>query len=282
MVIVTPFVNKLMGKGTYWPMEDNETEMNYYEYVCKKKSKKNKPNKQKYYVVEKLIEGRNLKYSRSSLILVEESYNNCNGRNEPALILFYNKKWNTYVEIGGKIEKLGDELDNILIETARRELMEETLNSIGINVNMLRKSTYIDFNDEKTALYSRTFTVGIKQNQFDEKVYYRNKDIILKNNISSVWKETTEVTRFYISDILDCISKMKYNYSEYENVVCKNATGAPCNIYYRTIGMLDQLIKDEVLFEVLDHPKNMISYDFNSCKFTEKFLIGTKTLEIMP
>jgi len=236
--------------------------------------------KNKHYVVKRQVNNITLKYNRASSIIVEESYNNNNGRNEPAIILFYCEKWDTFVEPGGRIEKMDMELDDILIETAKRELTEETLNSIGINKLTLMDSAYIDFNDKKTKFCSRVFTVGIKGNQFDKNYYYDNKEIILKNNVSTVWRETTNVERFYISDIIKSINDMNFEYHKYDNVKCTNVNDEICNIYYRTIGMLEQLINKNLMVEALIEPKEMISYDFYPNKFTEKFLIGTKTLEI--
>ena len=244
-------------------------------------NKMNTPNyKNKHHVVKKRVDNITLKYNRASLIIVEESYNNNNGRDEPAIILFFCDKWGTFVEPGGRIEKLNMDLDDILIETAKRELIEESLNSIDINRSTLMDSAYIDFNDKKTKFCSRVFTIGIKGNQFDNNYYYENKEIILKNNVSSVWKETTNVERFYISDIIKSIDNMNDEYYKYDNVDCMNVHGEICNMYYRTIGMLQQLITKNLIYEALIKPKEMISYDYYPHKFTEKFLTGTKTLEI--
>ena len=241
---------------------------------------KNHKNSSKHYIVKKEVDNVTLKYSRASLIIIEESYDNGNGRNEPAIILFYCEKWNTFVEPGGRIEKLDMELDDLLVETAKRELSEETLNSICVDISTLKSSMYIDFKDTKTKMYSRVFTIGIKGNQFDKNIYYDNKEIISKSNAPIVWKETTNVERFYISDIVNSINGMGYEYNKSDNILCKNVNGGLRNIYYRTIGMLEQLINENLTITALVEPKEMVSYDFCSNKFSDKFLMGTKTFGI--
>lgn len=70
-------------------------------------------------------EGDHIKnYDRASIILIEESYDNNNGRDEPAIILFYETRWNTYTEPGGRIDVNSDDFDQILLETAMREIRD--------------------------------------------------------------------------------------------------------------------------------------------------------------
>ena len=168
-----------------------------------------------------------------------------------------------------------------LIKTAKRELTEETLNSFNISDYELKRSRYVDFNDQKTNLYSRIFVIAIKENMYDDTIYYKNMDIISKKKVEHAWKEASEIKRFYISDIIECINKMEYEYYEYENIKCLNANDELCNIYYKTIGILKQVISQSIIFDVLLNPKELYLYEFPVADSVKKFLAGTKTFEII-
>lgn len=243
---------------------------------CKRKKQK----KTKYCIMNGETIGLDIKYDRASSIIIEKSYNS-RFRCEPAIILVHNERWDTFVEPGGRIEKSENNLEMTLIKTAKRELTEETLNSLNISDYELKKSKYIDFNDQKTKLYSRIFVIAIKENMYDENIYYENMDIISKTKVEYAWKETSKIKRFYISDIIECINKMEYEYYEYENVKCINSNDELCNIYYKTIGILKQVISQSIIFDVLLNPRELYLYEFPVSDSVKKFLAGTKTFEIM-
>jgi hypothetical protein len=203
---------------------------------------------------------------RSSIILFEQSYENNSKRNELAVILFQNKKWNTFMEPGGRKK------NGTLIETAIHELGEETLNSINIMSNTLESCFSFDHRDIKTGQYSRVYLIGIKPNQYNETTYRYNKNLLDKRQVPVAWKETDKVGRFYVSDLTRCIDMMADNSDNFE---CLNVNGEPCNIYYRTLEMIRSVIKEN-WFPSTNHDGSVSITQSNN----KKFLIGTQTMEI--
>src|SRR5207248_2680324 len=56
---------------------------------------------QEHITIKKIINGNKILFSRAGVVLIEK-FNNNLGRNEPAIILFNDVNWNTYVEPGGR------------------------------------------------------------------------------------------------------------------------------------------------------------------------------------
>ncbi|ARF11509.1 hypothetical protein Klosneuvirus_1_366 [Klosneuvirus KNV1] len=232
-----------------------------------------------HYILEKKEINHIKKYDRASIILIEESYDNNNGRDEPTIILFYETKWNTYTEPGGRIDIKGDNFDQILLETAMREIREETLNTIFIDQKLLENSKYIDFYNQKNKMYNRVFVISIKTNGFKKNIYDDNKDLLSGKDIPSMWKETSNVNRFYISDLLDCIKGQDYNY--FDNIPCHDAHNNKTFIYYRTMGIIDMIIKENILKDIISNSRKTKIYGFKVDLEEEKFLQGTMTIKII-
>ena len=270
---------KTLTQCTHNTYNTNMHNLNANGNINANESSINKPiicRKNMHFIIDGEIDNQPAKYDRASVILIEEG-----NINNPTVLLFYNQKWNTYVEPGGRIDKVNDDFDITMMKTAQRELMEETLNSININDYEFKNTSYVDFYDDKTHLCSRVFIVGIKRNNFNEKIYYENQNLISKHVVPAIWKETTKVKRFTLKNIEQCIDDMQYNYYEYENLQCENKDGEICNIYYKTIGILQKIINKQIIQKILKKPKEMIEFKNNNISVKKKFLMGTKTFEII-
>lgn len=231
----------------------------------------------KHKILEKNENDTIKKFNRASIILIEESYNNNSGRKEPTIILFNNRKWNVFITPGGRIEIAGDNIDDILMETAKRELHEETLNTINIDENILKKSKSIDVLNQKTNLYTRAYLVSINKKMFDGEIYYNNKTILFNKIIPFEWRETNEVDRFYISDLFACIENI--NNEVARNIVCKNVHGKLKIIYCSTWNIIYSMLQKNILDETLKNLNKMRCHQ--NLYSNLDFLIGTKTLEII-
>ena len=227
-------------------------------------------------IIQKKINNKTVPFNRASTILIEKNYINNENRNGPTIILFKDTKWKTFIEPGGRIDRKGNENKNfndILIDTAIRELQEETLNTFNINKKIYQKSLYIDTFDKIRNKYGRTFFICIDENLFDEKIYYHNKNIIFnqkQNNESIVWRETNDVDRFYIKDIEKCLLNFKY-----EDVLCNDINKIQHNIYYNTATIIYDCLKKDILKKTLENPIKLKTYNQRNTKI--KFLQNTIT-----
>ena len=222
-------------------------------------------------------------YNRATLILIEESYDNNTGRNEPTIILFADKKWHTYIEPGGKIEIKGNDIDTILIETIKRELREESLNTLNVTDTVIKNSKYVDYFDTRTQLYTRAFVIAIKSNQYKTEIYDNNKNILSQRKIPFHWQETVDTDRFYINDIIKCIKNIGGDYLKHNHIQCNSVDGNQHHIYNRTIGIINTLIKANILDCIINKAKDTKIINFNIDHVSHaypKFLIGTNTIEI--
>lgn len=229
----------------------------------------------KHFVIKEIKNNKELIYFRASILILEEYYTNNTGRSEPALIMLNDSNWNNYVEPGGRIENNDNVLDIILKETAARELQEETMNTFFMNKNNLNNVEYVDFYDEIYKKYGRTFVICIQGGIFDEKIYYHNKKIINKSHGNNVWKETNEISRFYLSDIYECLKK-----DLNKNVLCKDAHGETHKIYNKTAKLI-KLANDNDLFKNKKFLQNIMFVKLKNYDGSENFLQNTKTYEII-
>ena len=210
------------------------------------------------------------KYNRAALLLIENT-------NDPTIILFKDRKWGTHMEPGGRIDGPVNfhSSNDILLETAKRELQEETLNTLHIDKTVLNESFHFDYYNKKTRMYERIYAIMVNPNNTLEEIYHNNKDILMSRNISSVWKETNDVGKFYLKDVVNCINRNNFGSRD---SICKNVNGKYCEIYSKTLDIIKDFIRE---CENGDF-KNTYSYGLNETSFnaTEEFLKGTRILEI--
>lgn len=179
-----------------------------------------------------------------------------------ALILLNNKKWNTYTDIGGKIE------NETLIETAIRELQEESFNMFNLNSEIYNNLHFVDIQNKKTNKWCRVYVICIKANIIDTNIYYHNKKIIESHNdIGLEWKETDGITKFNMSDIIECSKKYAKN-----DQYCVDVLGTKQKIYCDTLNEISEIINKKVLDKIKCIELTLV----NSDNHGKHYLNGTK------
>lgn len=128
-------------------------------------------------------------------------------------------------------------------------------------------------------MYNRVFLVSIKSNGFNKNIYNDNKDLLSKKDIPSIWRETSNVNRFYITDLLECIKGINYNKDD--NIPCRDFHNNKTFIYFRTIGIIDMIIKENILKDIISNSRKTKVYGFKVDLEEEDFLQGTKVIEIL-
>lgn len=141
------------------------------------------------------------KFTGSGIILVEE-FTNKRGRREPAVILFRNIRMNMYGDLGGYLD-YEDTLEKYpLAEGSIREAYEESRGLVDITdaKHIIKKigniNPYID-----TKQY-RCHFVGIKSGLLYNSDFKKNMRLLDAARVSRSYKETNDVARFYVSDLV--------------------------------------------------------------------------------
>jgi len=230
------------------------------------------------------IDGR--KYNRATMLVIEcPDTNNA----KKSVILFMDKKHKTYYEPGGRIDNnisnnANIDYNDILLKTAVRELQEESANSLAIHktsdINeVIESKNYVDTTLLGTN-YTRTFIVNIKPDQYNSNIYYRNLDILTKNELSPKhWKETISTNRFYIDDIGSVINSINSNKSLYDRkyIECVDVNGVEQKIWNLTAIIIGEYIR--VFNNCNNNIRNSVIIDNNDNN--NSFLNGTKTVCIV-
>lgn len=245
----------------------------------------------------KYLDLKNIKYSRSSIMLMEyikkpHSNGNLNIYDlvqNTRIILFRNSKWKKFSLPGGRIEdfdlKSEFHINKILLKTALRELQEESLNTFNFDENDITFN-FIDVFDSKTGKFTRNYFILIdseESNYFNE-IYNSNKIKILEHNhnhnkVDYSWRETDSLEKFNLDIIFKCVADNELNIKNNFQIECFDINGNKQQIYYTTAQILFQTKK---LME--ENPKKFATiYDkivfltkknYNN-KYSDKFLTGT-------
>lgn len=200
-------------------------------------------------------------YKRAETMILRQVVNN--GLVDYIVLLFNNAKWNEFVLPGGRINKWDSNLSKLMIDTAQRELCEESLNMFNLSRNVFNKCKHIDIQYDKQKSWGRTFVVIMENNMenLDESVYYGNK-IITDNIGDKSWRETDRIGQFYLSDLV----KMCHNKNEYQ---CLDINGTMCKIYEESACNVMKVVQANIING---------SCCFNiKIKDNEKYLFGTKS-----
>lgn len=171
-------------------------------------------------------------------VLLIENHNNQKGRIEPSVILFKNKYTNIYSDLGGRI----DPKDNQNIsKTALREAFEESL--CLIKLRSVRNFDSVSNNSYKC------YIVPVEDNKIKIKYYYHNLKVIPKLDIPEYYKETIDMARFYISDLMiDGLMKAKKSFKTHDT----NKNGAL--ISNRAIDVIKKTISMNMIHSNLIKP----------------------------
>ena len=136
-----------------------------------------------------LYRSANRTITGSGVILLETYFN------ELCVTLFCNKQHNRYEDGGGNLD--GNETER---EGAVRELKEESCNLFRLNPNSL--STYYDH-----YITYRAYVVHVngpmdKSQQISGARYYHNLNLLQTNGARHEWRETNQIGRFKVSQLL--------------------------------------------------------------------------------
>ena len=183
------------------------------------------------------------KYLTGAGILLLEKYNN------EWIVILFKDHTKTYADIGGLYEsKHGD-----VKETASQELAEESQNLFRINNNILTNYLDIKYNSDIYDYY-RLYLLNITDIELKDysslpdykTLFEKNRDIIDNNPYySKSWKETTEIKRFKLNDLLNLVYQ--------DNLYCKDMHGKNHKIRRRVKDIMIEINKINK-FEELVYP----------------------------
>jgi hypothetical protein len=245
----------------------------YFKYKNDYLEAKYKVNPSKHQLITKNINSHTVNFNRASTLIVEKNFYS-QIANGPTVILFKDTKWKTFIEPGGRIDRdvKIEDFNQVLIDTAVRELREETLNTFNFHKNLFKNALYIDSYDKIRKTYGRTFILCLNENSFDETVYEHNKKLLFNQeatNDNIVWRETNDVNRFFISDLEKCLQ-----YYKGFDVICSDVNGLKNKIYYNTANIIYSALKQNIYEKVLQKP---IDIKKDNLANNELFLKGTIT-----
>jgi len=171
------------------------------------------------------IETKNKKISRAVTMIFE---------NKETVILLNNKKWNTYTDIGGGVER-----NESVISAAIRELREESMNLLNLDQKLYDDLPFIDIQNKRTYRWCRVYILCIANN-INMDIYHNNKKLI--HIIDYVWNETDNINKFNITDMMN-------NFKEYQlhDISLTDINGDKQKIYCDTLNELKQIIDSGIL-----------------------------------
>ena len=182
------------------------------------------------------------KYLTGAGILLLEKYNN------EWIVILFKDHTKTFADIGGLYEsKHGD-----VKETAKQELEEESRNLFKINNNEIL-TNYLDIKYNSNIYdYYRLYLLNITDIGFKnygslpdyKTLFEKNRDIINNNpNYSKSWKETTEIKRFKLIDLLNLVYQ--------DNLYCKDMFGETHKIRRRVKDIMIEINKIDKFEELV-------------------------------
>lgn len=197
-------------------------------------------------------------YTGAGIIPVE-NYRNRNNRREIAVILIKNKR--KFEDAGGD----KDATDGNIEYTATRECKEETANTLRFSTSVCdwKNSAVHQYKAHKYV----GFFVGIN-GPFFSKYFYSNLNMIKNQGCPHQWKETSGITRVYISDLTKAGIKTQRG-----DLAVNDANGNPIVILGRTKALIREALKSGV-FQKMKFHKLYENQSYNG-KNGQKFLNGT-------
>jgi len=204
-------------------------------------------------------------------VLLVEKYRNNFGRIDYAVILFYNIYKDTYEDPGGHLTER-----KTIQESAAKELIEESCNLFRINplylTNHIYYNGYYSF-----LLYVQGPTDLYGGNPIYSEYYHHNRNFIHYQNAPAEYKETDNMRRFYISDLINC--GLLFNKGE---LICTDANGHIRRISGRTKGILRSFIAHGYIGIInnriaINFPPLTLGFNPNYQSYKKPFLNGTRS-----
>ena len=182
-------------------------------------------------------------------------------KGKPCLILFESNKKNFYEDIGGHIDNIDTKSFYPLATTAIREAFEESrglinfTNPLHIGTRKDGRDTFVDIKNNKDKYY-RCYIVALDKGAFSQTEYNNymsNKQNLDHKTVPSFFKETHDVKRFYIQDLIrDGIME------QFEHLETTDVKGEKAFIYKRAIDIIKQAHNNQLFEFILKHPIKMI------------------------
>ena len=189
----------------------------------------------------------NKRYSGSGLMMFE-LYNG-----KPSVILFKSIRSSKYVyeDLGGVIDEHDLSTHDPLKSAAIREAFEESRGLINI-MSPKHIDEYIDHGHNST--FYRSYLIGVNLGQFLNDDYSHNKKITDDHErVSNPMKETIDIDRFYISDlVMDGILDSKGSF------VTKDTNGRKRTIFKRAADILKDSINADIIKKIINNPIEFI------------------------
>lgn len=205
----------------------------------------------------------------AGIILIEDYYDNRRKRYRPAIILFKNRFFGMYEDLGG-----GKDKKENLKQTALREAQEESRNLFILPIELLddnkavRIKNYVGYivhikgPDDKN--------INLKQYDYNKSILDRYFNNIKPNKLEKSFDETIDVTRIYVQQLIkDGIYDVKGDF------YTKDVNNKKIKIFSRTKSLLrtafyNDLIDTDEYFELYPCRYRAVNNEY-------KFLDGTYT-----
>jgi len=184
-------------------------------------------------------------YSGSGIMVFERLYRSqTTGREEPAVILFRSSLTGEYEELGGSIDPIDFSGENTLLRTAKREAKEESCGLFDfdrVDITSLYGGIGRNIDREAAGEIYRCYAICLAENQGNDqwqRMYDYNRMKINMTPAPSSWKETNDMRRFFLSDLVNCISSGTRG-----SITTTDAEGYPRTITGRTKAVLKSMLQ---------------------------------------
>lgn len=170
-----------------------------------------------------------MKFDGAGVFIIEKYFN---GKKWVNCITLFGKKGGKFDDPGGHIDK-GETPE----KAAYRELREETANLITIDKHFLKKSYYVNVKRYKCFI---VYVKGLSKKQY----YVNRKHIDMKCKRAHSWKETNEMIRVPIKNMLHMIN-LGNNYVYDTDGIKRKIRGRTIGIFKRSIDIMRKLLSSK-------------------------------------
>ena len=214
---------------------------------------------------------RQYKTRRSKLVLLELAKDD----NLLNVILFWNKKWDKFVTLGGRVDKNDDNFETALI----REVKEESLNLLDISevIYLSNRMMYIDFHNNHEKEVVRVYFLLIDHKLFDKDIYNKNKKTIVDSPfcVPRCWTELDGYDKFPIDVLLRQDATVLLG----QCIDCENNNGQSKPLYSPVVKYIQEAHRQNIITELMNG--EIVIGDCNVDKdASNTFLNGTETIKV--